>query len=294
MIPTTQTDEATVPPTAAGGTLTVTTETPGWWRVVFENPPINMYDPAVLRDFQDLTTRIENDTEVRVVTFETAHPRFFMAHIDLLQVGGAAEDDPASTSDAGPTGLPPWPDVLMRLERAPVITVGVLRGRARGVGSEFLLALDVRFASRELGIISQPEIGFGFFPGGGGMERLPLAVGRARALEIIAGGEDFDADTAERYGWVNRSIPDADLDAFVERFARRVAGFDKAPIAATKELLNDRVPMAQGHHLVETQAKFFEVSAGPAVGGHVTAFLERGGQTDAGFELNLGDHLVEM
>jgi enoyl-CoA hydratase/carnithine racemase len=182
----------------------------------------------------------------------------------------------------------------MRLEQAPVVTVGVLRGRARGVGSEFLLALEVRFASRELGIISQPEIGFGFFPGGGGMERLPLTVGRARALEIIADGEDFDADTAERYGWVNRALPDAELDAFVARFVQRVAGFDKAPLVATKELLNTRVRMATATDLIATQAKFFEVSNGPQVAQHVTAFLKRGGQTDGDFELRLGEHLPEM
>lgn len=280
--------------TSRTSTLSVTETTAGWWRVVFDNPPINMYDPGVLHDFQDLVARVESAQDLKVVTFETAHPRFFMAHIDLLQVGGSAADDPASVSDPGPTGLPPWPDVLTRLERAPVINVGVLRGRARGVGSEFLLALDVRFASQELAILSQPEIGFGFFPGGGGMERLPLAVGRARALEIIAGGEDFDATTAERYGWVNRAVPDDELDAFVTRFASRVAGFDKPAIAATKELMNSRIRMAVADDLVQTQAKFFEVSANPQVAGHVTTFFEQGGQTDGDFELRLGDHLTEM
>ncbi|WP_036506731.1 enoyl-CoA hydratase/isomerase family protein [Nocardioides sp. URHA0020] len=276
-------------------TLSVTAASAGWWKVLFENPPINMYDPGVLRDFQDLVAKIETDPNLKVVTFETANPSFFMAHIDLTQVGGAAAtDDPASSTAPGPTGLPPWPDVLVRLEQAPVLTVGVLRGRARGVGSEFLLALDVRFASQELGILSQPEIGFGFFPGGGGMERLPLAVGRARALEIIAGGEDFDADTAERYGWVNRSVADADLDAFVSRFAERVAAFDKPALAATKELLNKRVRMAEPADLEATQAKFFQVSAGPLVAGHGQRLFELGGQTDGDMERNLGDRLLEM
>jgi enoyl-CoA hydratase/carnithine racemase len=278
----------------ATNTLSVTEVSPGWWRVVFENPPINMYDPSVLADFQDLVGRIESAPELKVVTFETANPKFFMAHIDLLQIGGEASEKDARQNEPGPTGLPPWPDVLMRLERAPVVTVGVLRGRARGVGSEFLLALDIRFASRELGVLGQPEIGFGFFPGGGGMERLPLAVGRARALEIIAGGEDFDAETAERYGWVNRTVADAELDGFVARFARRVASFDKAPIAATKELLNKRVRMAEPADLVETQTRFFEVSAGPEVGEHVAKFLQQGGQTDGDFEFRLGDHLTAM
>ncbi|GAA2152568.1 enoyl-CoA hydratase/carnithine racemase [Humibacillus xanthopallidus] len=275
-------------------TLQVTKISPGWWKITFDNPPITLYDPTVLHDFEQLVTSIEGDAELKIVTFESANPTYFMAHIDLLKVGGAAEQADHTADRPGAHGLPPWPDVLRRLENAPLVTVGVLRGRARGVGSEFLLARDVRFASRELGILSQPEIGFGFFPGGGGMERLPLAVGRARAIEIITGGEDFDADTAERYGWVNRSIPDADLDEFVTRFAERVSGFDKAPIAATKQLLNTRVRMADPTDLVETQAKFFEVSAGAEVAGHVTTFLQSGGQTDSEFELNLGRHLTRM
>jgi enoyl-CoA hydratase/carnithine racemase len=169
-----------------------------------------------------------------------------------------------------------------------------VRGRARGVGSEFLLALDIRFASREKAIFCQPEIGFGFFPGGGGLERLPLVTGRSRAMEIIAGGEDFDADTAERYGWINRSVPDAELDAFTERFATRVATFDWLATKTAKEILNTRSHVASGTDQQSTNARFLEAFARPEVKARVQRFIEKGGQQKADLELNLGQHLPEL
>jgi enoyl-CoA hydratase/carnithine racemase len=130
------------------------------------------------------------------------------------------------------TGLVAWPDLAVRLEQAPFVTVSAIRGRARGVGSEFALATDIPFASRERAVFCHPELGFGFIPGGGGLERLSLNTGRARAIEIIVGAYDFDADTAERYGWINRAVAVADLDTFVDAWATRVAQFDRDGIAA--------------------------------------------------------------
>jgi enoyl-CoA hydratase/carnithine racemase len=261
--------------------------TPEYWRVTFDNPPINLYDVDVLVGLQDLVARLETDKQVKIVVFDSADPDFYISHIDLLRVGEGSQEP-------GPTGLPPWPDLLTRLEHGPFVTVGAVRGRARGVGSEFLLALDVRFASREKAIFCQPEIGFGFFPGGGGLERLPLATGRARAMEIIVGGEDFDADTAERYGWINRAIPDADLDAFVDRFAARVSSFDRQALTTAKQILNERIQLATGPDLEATNAAFFTIVSGPEVDGHVKKFLDLGGQQQGEFELNLAEHLVQM
>jgi enoyl-CoA hydratase/carnithine racemase len=139
----------------------------------------------------------------------------------------------------------------------------------------------MRFASRERAVFSQPEIGFGFFPGGGGLERLPLVTGRSRAMEIILGGEDLNADTAERYGWINRALSDAELDTFVDRFAIRVASFDRPAIVAVKEILNPRGPLAHGADLQATEAKFHQVVAGPAVQGHVRKLMAGGGQQRA-------------
>ncbi len=230
--------------------------TAAYWRVTFDNPPINLHDAEVVAGLKDLVDRLDADQQVQVVVFDSANPDFYMAHIDLVRRGQVSQEP-------GPTGLPPWPDILTRLEHAPYITVGSVRGRARGVGSEFLLALDVRFASREKAIFCQPEIGFGFFPGGGGLERLPLVTGRSRAMEIIAGGEDFDAETAERYGWINRSVPDAELDAFTERYAARVASFDRLATKTAKEILNTRSHVASGTDQQSTNARFLQPSPSP-------------------------------
>jgi enoyl-CoA hydratase/carnithine racemase len=166
---------------------------------------------------------------------------------------------------------------------------------AQVVGThKFLLALDIRFASREKAIFCQPEIGFGFFPGGGGLERLPLITGRSRAMEIITGGEDFDADTAERYGWINRSVPDAELDAFTDRFATRIAGFDRLATTTAKEILNTRSHLASGTDQQSTNARFLDAFARPEVKARIQRFMDKGGQQNDDLELNLGQHLPQL
>src|SRR5207253_6143129 len=138
----------------------------------------------------------------------------------------------------GPAGLQPLPDMLVRLSRAPVVSIASIRGRATGVGSELALACDMRFASREKAILSQWEVGAALVPGGGPMARLPRLMGRGRALEVLLGADDVSGDLAERYGYVNRSLPDAQVDGFVDNLAKRVASFDKHAIAETKRLVN--------------------------------------------------------
>ena len=196
-----------------------------------------------------------------------------------------------SARDPGPTGLPPWPDVALRLERSSFVTVGLVRGRARGVGSEFLLSLDVRFASREKAIFGQLEVGCGLFPGGGGLERLPKLIGRARAIEVITSADDFDADTAERYGWINRSLPDAELDSFVERFASRLAGFDRRAIATAKQIINERTRLPEPADLAATEAKFLEALTLPEVQTRLQELFRRGFQQDSDLERRMGYHL---
>ncbi len=264
--------------------LLIARRSPQYWRVTLNNPPINLFDPEMLDELTGLIDDLERDQHVQVVVFDSAVPDFFMAHLDVAR---AAEFRVA----AGPTGLPPWPDVAMRLERAPFVTVGVVRGRARGVGSEFLLALDVRFASREKAILGQLEVGTGLFPGGGGLERLPKLTGRARAIEIVTSADDFDADTAERYGWVNRSIPDADLDAFVERFADRLTRFDRRAIATAKQIISARTGLPAPADLAATEAKFLEALTFPEVQARLGHLFERGFQRDSDLERRMGFHL---
>ena len=193
---------------------------PTYWRVTFDMPPVNIFGPKHLPLLNDIITTIETDPEVKVVVFDSAVDGFFITHYDFL-----APLEESAKIPPGPTGLQALPDMLVRLSRAPVVSIASIRGRATGVGSELALASDMRFASREKAILSQWEVGAGLVPGGGPMARLPRLMGRGRALEVLLGADDIRGDLAERYGYVNRSLPDAELDGFVEALAMRIASF---------------------------------------------------------------------
>ncbi len=207
--------------------------TPEYWRVTLDNPPFNIFGPETIPQLNSVITQIETDPKVRVVVFQSAVPGFFLTHYDFVPPLSATTNMPP-----GVTGLPALPDMLVRLSRAPVVSIVSIRGRATGVGSELSLASDMRFASREKAVLSQWEIGAALVPGGGPMARLPRLMGRGRALEVLLSGEDIPGDLAERYGYVNRALPDAELDQFVDTLARRIAGFDKQAIADIKRLVD--------------------------------------------------------
>jgi enoyl-CoA hydratase/carnithine racemase len=206
---------------------------PAYWRVTLHNPPFNIFGPETIPQLNEVITAIETDSQLRVVVFDSDVPGFFLTHYDFVP---ALEK--TTSLPPGPTGLPQLPDMLVRLSKAPVVSIVAIRGRATGVGSELSLASDMRFASREKAILSQWEVGAALVPGGGPMARLPRLMGRGRALEILLTGDDIDGDIAERYGYVNRSLPDAELDGFVDALARRIAKFDKQAIADIKQLVN--------------------------------------------------------
>jgi enoyl-CoA hydratase/carnithine racemase len=217
--------------------IRVTKRSPAYWRVTIDNPPINVMGPEMVKQFQEVIAALEADEQVRVVVFDSAVDDYFLNHSDFT----AKLEDLTSLPD-GPTGLPPWPDFLARLTRLPVASIALIRGRATGNGSEITLACDMSFASREKTIISQWEVGVGMVAGGGPMARLPRLIGRNRALEVLLSSEDIRADQAEAYGYINRALPDADLDSFVEALATRIAKFDKWAIAQTKRLVNTSLP----------------------------------------------------
>src|SRR6202162_5771122 len=212
--------------------LRVVEETPAYWRVVFDYPPFNIVDVTIFEGLQDLLARMAASPSLRVVVFESANPDFYLAHFELTGKTGNI------MTAVGPSGLPILMDTVVRLTKSPVVSIAKIRGCVGGVSSEFVLACDMRFASRENTRLGQPEVGVGLHPGGGGAERLPHLVGRGRALEIVLGASDFDADSAERYGYVNRALPDTELDDFVDVLARRIASFDRRAIAAAKNLVN--------------------------------------------------------
>src|SRR5271163_4430999 len=217
--------------------IRLTRRSPACWRVTVDNPPINVMGPETVRQFQQIIETIETDERVKVVVFDSAIDGYFLNHSDFT-----AKLEDLTSMPPGPTGLPPWPDFLARLTRTPVVSIALIRGRATGNGSEITLACDMAFASREKTIISQWEVGVGMVAGGGPMARLPQLIGRNRALEVLLTSEDIRADQAEAYGYINRALPDAELDAFVEALATRIAKFDKWAIAQTKRLVNTSLP----------------------------------------------------
>src|SRR5580693_9466340 len=217
--------------------IRVTKKSPAYWRVTIDNPPLNVMGPQMVREFQGVMDALEADEQVRVVVFDSAVENYFLNHSDFT-----ARIEDLTSIPQGPTGLEAWPDFLVRLTHLPVTSIALIRGRATGNGSEITLACDMSFASREKAIISQWEVGVGMVAGGGPMARLPLLIGRNRALEVLLGSEDIRGDRAEAYGYINRALPDADLDAFVEALATRIAKFDKWAIAQTKRLVNTSLP----------------------------------------------------
>jgi len=217
--------------------LRITRQSSSYWRVTIDNPPINVMGPEMVVQFQEVIGALEADKDVRVVVFDSAVDAYFLNHSDFL-----AKLEDLTSLPSGPTGLPPWPDFLARLTRLPVVSIALIRGRATGNGSEITLACDMSFASREKAILSQWEVGVGMVAGGGPMARLPHLIGRCRALEVLLSSEDLRAEQAEAYGYINRALPDVELDAFVEALATRIAKFDKWAIANTKRLVNTSLP----------------------------------------------------
>ncbi len=206
---------------------------PAYWRVVLDNPPLNLMGPQFVLQFRDIMAALESDERVKVVVFESAVAGFFLNHSDFN-----AKLEELTSIPQGPSGLEAWPDILVRLPRAPVVSIALIRGRATGNGSELALACDMSFASREKTLLSQWEVGVGLVAGGGPMARLPRLIGRSRALEVLLGSDDIGGDLAQAYGYVNRSLPDAELDGFVDALATRLASFDKWAISNTKRLVN--------------------------------------------------------
>jgi enoyl-CoA hydratase/carnithine racemase len=266
-------------PTVANSTapLQVIEETAAYWRVVFNYPPFNILDATLYDSLQSLLAQMDASQSLRVVVFESAFAEFFLAHFDLTGKTGNI------TTAVGPSGLPILIDTFVRLTKSPAVSIAKIRGCARGVSSEFVLACDMRFASRENTQLGQPEVGVGLHPGGGGTERLPHLVGRGRALEIVLGGHDFDGDTAERYGYVNRALPDKELDAFVDELARRIASFDGRAISAAKRLIN-QVSLPSADHLLDALNSFQTALTWTETQRRVQVLLMRGLQQDRDFE----------
>jgi enoyl-CoA hydratase/carnithine racemase len=259
-----------------------------YWRVTLDHPPLNIFGPDTIPQLNEVIRALEMDKQVKVVVFDSAVEGFFLTHYDFL-----ARPEDTTGIPPGPTGLGPLPDMLVRLSRAPVVSIASIRGRATGVGSELALACDMRFASREKAILSHFEVGAGVVPGGGPMARLPRLMGRGRALEVLLGADDIPGDLAELYGYVNRSLPDSELDAFVESLATRIASFDKQAISETKRFA-DVASLPPDYEIAPEWDVCLASIARPAAQKRIRLLLERGFHQPGDVEDRLGYHVGQL
>ena len=264
-------------------TISLERTSPQIAKITFLNPPVNLIVGETVRQLAGIVAELDVDPDIQVVVFDSGVPGFFFNHFDLA----AAADFPAPE---GKDAVPVWTDIVLKLTKAPYITIASIRGRTRGGGNELALASDLRYASREKAIFGQPEVGSGLLPGGGGTERLPRTIGRDRALEVILGSADYDADTAERWGWVTRALPDDELDAFVDAIAARLASFDRTSLASAKAMVN-RAVLPPDADLITAYGEFAHSLTLPG-------FLTRAAGTQAlvaqaglDFEYRLGEYI---
>jgi enoyl-CoA hydratase/carnithine racemase len=201
-----------------------------YWRITFDTPLLNAMGLQFLREFREIITAVETDKRVKVLVFESAVEGFFLNRSDFLK--------DLTSLTRGPTGLEAWPDILVRITRLPAVSIALIRGFATGNGGGIAQACDMSFASRENAVLSRWEVGVGLIAGSGPMARRPGLIGRQRAFEMLPNSDDIGGDLAEAYGYVNRSLPDSELDGFVDALASRIAMFDRWAIANTKCLVN--------------------------------------------------------
>jgi enoyl-CoA hydratase/carnithine racemase len=259
-----------------------------YWRATFDLPPLNIFGPANIPQLEEVVSSIESDDRVKVVVFDSAVDGFFLTHYDFL-----AKPEESAKFPTGKTGLQALPDMLARLSRAPVVSISLIRGRATGVGSELALASDMRFASREKAVLSQWEVGAALVPGGGPMARLPRLMGRGRALEVLLGADDVNGELAELYGYVNRSMPDDQLDAFVDALARRISSFDKQAIAETKRIVDGNSLPSDAEIVPEWEA-FIAALGRPAAQERLRFLFDQGFHTPGDVENRLGYYVGRL
>ena len=241
--------------------------------VTIDHPPINLFDMLLIAEMNTIGLELEADDAVKVVVIDSANPDFFIAHADIELILTIPEEVPPKAET-----LSPFHAMVDRFRTMPKATIAKIEGFCRGGGSELVLSCDMRFAALGKAILGQPEVAVGIIPGGGGTQRLPRLMGRSRALEVMLGCEDFPADLAERYGYINRAFPPEELTPFVENLAYRIASFPAEAIAFVKaSVAGAEPPVEQG--LIDEAHYFNQSAATPEARRRMALFLELGGQT---------------
>jgi enoyl-CoA hydratase/carnithine racemase len=250
------------------------------------SPPMNLLGPELVRDLVSLIQQAEADETVQVVVFRSADPDYFIAHVDVTRISEYRE------AAARLTGEPSLAMLFRHLSASRLVTIAQIEGRARGAGSEFALACDMRFAARESAIFSQPEAAFGLIQGAGSIQNLTRLMGRGRALEVLLSAEDYDAQMAEHYGWINRALPTAKLGDFVNSLAHRIASFPPFGCAVIKERVN-QIALAPAEDFRRDSDLFLDCARAPESQGRTKSAMSRGFQT-RNAELNLEGMLGEL
>lgn len=240
-----------------------------------DHPPINLFDVALMQEMDALARQVEADDDVRVLVVDSADPDFFIAHADVSLIQGLPDNAPPRGSE-----LSFFHAMVDRFRTMPKVSIARIEGRTRGGGSELVLSMDMRFAALGKAVLGQPEVALGILPGGSGTQRLPRLCGRGRALEIVLGCQDFSADVAERYGYVNRALPPHELGPFVEALAFRIASFPPEAVALAKQLVNSAELGVEDGLLDEAHA-FNQTLATAEAKRRMAEFLAKGGQTRA-------------
>jgi enoyl-CoA hydratase/carnithine racemase len=270
-------------------TLRVAETDDGVLSVSIDAPAMNLIGPELVRDLVNLLVAVESDPNVRVMVLQSMDPEYFVPHVDLTKVA-------EYTDEAAKAGGPDDASLGMlwhKLSDLPVVSIAKLRGRARGAGSELALACDMQFAARENAVLGQIEVAVGSTPGAGGMQHLARLLGRGRAMEAILSANDFDAEQAERYGWINRALPDADLDDFVARLARRIASFPGDAVRSAKRVLNE-LTLPPADAIRADARRFRQLVASDPAKDRTAALFAQGLQTRGELELHLGDRLGSL
>jgi enoyl-CoA hydratase/carnithine racemase len=242
-------------------------------------PPMNLLGPELVRDLVSLIQTVEAEDAVQVLVFTSGDPDYFISHVDLTRIAEYRGEA------AKLVGEPSIALLFRHLSASRVVTIAQIEGRVRAAGSEFVLACDMRFAARESAVFCQFEPAFGLLPGGGATQHLVRLMGRSRALEVMLSADDYDADLAERYGWINRALPANELGEFVRSLAQRIAGFPAAGHAAVKDRVNT-IALASVEDFRRDSDLFGEGVQNPQAQRRIQMAMQRGLQTrDAEFEL---------
>jgi enoyl-CoA hydratase/carnithine racemase len=249
-------------------------------------PPMNLEGPGLIRDLVSLILKAETDEAVKVIVFKSADPDYFISHVDVTRIKENRE------AAAKLDGNPSIGQVLRHLSASSLVTIAQIEGRVRGVGSEFIVACDMRFAARETAIFGQFEPAFGVIPGAGAVQHLTRLMGRGRALEVLLSADDYDAEIAERYGWINRALPARELGDFVRSLALRIASFPAAGHAGIKNRVN-AIALASAEDIQRDSDLFLDGVNAPEYQRRMQAAMKRGFQTrDA--EMKLGQLVADL